>query len=501
MKSFFTKILIFIGLILLTPLFSYAAGSVNCYPDFSNNLIGQPVSFYIEVINGVGTAYDFTWNGPDGLSGTGEEISHSFSAGLNKVINVTASSTDSSEVLTGSCSINSYLDNEIPTGFSAFCSPNVNEGMIDQNFKWETSLSGELGGDYFIRWKGEGLDETSFNSDKNYTVSYSTPGIKTATMSAFQSRYGDLTPLYNAKISTTEIKCSDSINIKPADPTPLIVTGSCSASDQSIRINNAVNWISNLQISGGTAPYTIKWTDNEGSIGVGSSTSKTYSTTGTKTAYLTVEDASMQFTNINCGDVSIINRSSGGSSNNNDENNATSTVTSTATTTSSNSTTTVNDIENNNEENENTPKYNIVDGYIFNRDQNPGTYSEDIANLQSRLTEEGFYNGLIGGFFGPLTEQTLKECQKANGLPETGILDALTREKLNSRFLPEINANKINKEVPSKISDLTASVIEALGSGFNYLKGKGFFIFIIILIILIGAPIYWLRNNKKEDTK
>jgi hypothetical protein len=78
-------------------------------------------------------------------------------------------------------------------------------------------------------------------------------------------------------------------------------------------------------------------------------------------------------------------------------------------------------------------KYNISSSYVFTVDLIPGTNSEAVANLQQRLTTAGVYNGLVGGFFGPATVAALKAYQKANGLAETGALDALTRAKLNGK--------------------------------------------------------------------
>ena len=90
-------------------------------------------------------------------------------------------------------------------------------------------------------------------------------------------------------------------------------------------------------------------------------------------------------------------------------------------------------------------KYVIFDNYVYTRNQCPDTYSEDIANLQDRLTDEGYYNGLIGGFCGNSTMQAIKEYQKVNGLTENGILDEETRAKLNSikkiEILPEVSTS------------------------------------------------------------
>jgi len=71
--------------------------------------------------------------------------------------------------------------------------------------------------------------------------------------------------------------------------------------------------------------------------------------------------------------------------------------------------------------------------FIFAEEKIPGSYGNTVTELQARLTKDGYYNGLVGGFFGPATETALKAYQKANGLAETGILDAVTRAKLNAK--------------------------------------------------------------------
>jgi len=75
--------------------------------------------------------------------------------------------------------------------------------------------------------------------------------------------------------------------------------------------------------------------------------------------------------------------------------------------------------------------YTIVDGFIFNNNQELGDRSDDVANLQNRLKQEGFYGGLVGGYFGTATESALKDYQKNVGLTQTGKLDTETRTKLN----------------------------------------------------------------------
>jgi type IV pilus assembly protein PilM len=71
--------------------------------------------------------------------------------------------------------------------------------------------------------------------------------------------------------------------------------------------------------------------------------------------------------------------------------------------------------------------------YFFTEDKDPGSYGEAVTKLQERLTKEGYFNGLVGGFFGPATEQALRAYQQAKGIAVTGKLDAVTRGKLNGQ--------------------------------------------------------------------
>jgi N-acetylmuramoyl-L-alanine amidase len=58
----------------------------------------------------------------------------------------------------------------------------------------------------------------------------------------------------------------------------------------------------------------------------------------------------------------------------------------------------------------------------LNLQPSPMMHGDDLATLQSRLTEMGFNCGRVDGIFGPMTESAVKEFQKSVGakvvLPE-----------------------------------------------------------------------------------
>ena len=56
--------------------------------------------------------------------------------------------------------------------------------------------------------------------------------------------------------------------------------------------------------------------------------------------------------------------------------------------------------------------------------------AEQVRSIQKALQEKGMDPGPIDGVMGPRTQSALRAYQKDQKLPETGQLDAQTREKL-----------------------------------------------------------------------
>lgn len=61
-----------------------------------------------------------------------------------------------------------------------------------------------------------------------------------------------------------------------------------------------------------------------------------------------------------------------------------------------------------------------------------GDFSDDVASVQSRLAELGYFGLEATGFFGDYTAQAVAEFQKANGLEPTGEIDEATYSQLFS---------------------------------------------------------------------
>ena len=69
-----------------------------------------------------------------------------------------------------------------------------------------------------------------------------------------------------------------------------------------------------------------------------------------------------------------------------------------------------------------------------------GVRNKDVLKLQQRLYDLGFLNKeSCTGYFGDYTEKIVKKFQKKVGLPQTGIADSATQEKLFSADAPKNN--------------------------------------------------------------
>ena len=61
-----------------------------------------------------------------------------------------------------------------------------------------------------------------------------------------------------------------------------------------------------------------------------------------------------------------------------------------------------------------------------------GDTSDAVKELQERLRAEGYFTYATStGFFGPITLKAVKAYQKANKLPQTGLVGSMTRAILN----------------------------------------------------------------------
>ena len=86
-------------------------------------------------------------------------------------------------------------------------------------------------------------------------------------------------------------------------------------------------------------------------------------------------------------------------------------------------------------------------GYLFPKDAHPREPTSEvmpstpdqemIRQAQIALRDAGFEPGRIDGMMGPKTQSALRQFQAAQGLPQTGRLDATTQKELMAAQTPQ----------------------------------------------------------------
>ena len=103
---------------------------------------------------------------------------------------------------------------------------------------------------------------------------------------------------------------------------------------------------------------------------------------------------------------------------------------------------------------------------LFQRTVKSGDKGDEVLRVQRRLRHLGYlYNP--DGEFGSLTERALRYFQKKNGLPETGIADEATQEKLFSVSAMMSDEYIFPYKIGVSIEDQRVYVYAWDGSGYN----------------------------------
>ena len=226
--------------------------------------------------------YTYTWN--DGTTDT----NHSSSTVRNYTIVGTKSMglmvTDSGgQTVSRTCPLFNVI-----SGISASCSPSPSNANTGNNVTWTATSTGGTP-PYSYTWS----DTTTYtNHTSSMVINYTTGGLK----------FMNLSVTDNAGLVLGYVACS------PASITavPPISTANCYPSPNSANTGDYVTWVPT--ISGGTQPYTLTWTDENGTLSLHSAVSRTYTSPGYKSMKLVVTDAKGQtFTEDPCTSTVNIN--------------------------------------------------------------------------------------------------------------------------------------------------------------------------------------------------
>jgi len=150
------------------------------------------------------------------------------------------------------------------------CFPDVDTVNVDDPITWTANVAGG-NGTFSYSWSGtDGL----VGSDKSFTVSYSTAGLKTAIVA----------------ITSGNITIQRLCTVTVVGNTVNQLSVSCVANPSSANIGDNVTYTAT--VSGGTGNSFYSWNGTDGLFGQNQSVTKSYSTSGTKTANVTVTNGS-----------------------------------------------------------------------------------------------------------------------------------------------------------------------------------------------------------------
>lgn len=268
---------------------------VSCYPMPLTIDEGERVTWQAQAYGGNGS-YHFSWDGTDGLSGTGQSVSKRYNneGYKNATVTVRSGGQTVSRNCDGSVNVrdNDYYDyRDYPNYYddnyyynyplSVSCSVDSSSVGTGNRVRWNAYVSGGTGS---YRYSWNGTDGLSGSSQSVYR-SYSNPGIK----------YGSVTVWSDGQSITRS--CVNSVNVggyySGYPVYPVTNNGgldiACYSDPRTVAVNQPASWIT--EVTGGIAPYTYTWSGTDDLTGNTSSVIKYYGTAGNKTAVVTIRSA------------------------------------------------------------------------------------------------------------------------------------------------------------------------------------------------------------------
>jgi hypothetical protein len=293
------------------PVQQYSAIQASCYPNSSSASINQIVIWNASISGGNGSYY-VSWSGDEGLTGTGQSISkaYSYSGYKNATMTVTSAGQTVSVGCNGSVNVYSNTYYVAPTtyyNYSSYnpiqisCSANTANASVGSPVTWSASVSGG-NGYYSYTWSGS---DNLTGYSQSLAATYTSLGTKTAAVT-----------VYSNGQSATE-SCSNSVNINGYQNS-YVTSGSsnnnagldvgCYADPISASIDQPVTW--NVEVTGGTAPYTYSWTGSDSLNSSSVSAIKYYESSGTKSAIVSVTSSDGKSLTKACSNAVTVRRAS-----------------------------------------------------------------------------------------------------------------------------------------------------------------------------------------------
>jgi hypothetical protein len=279
-----------------------------CYPMPISARTGDSVNWVASAYGGNGS-YNFTWSGDDSLSGYGSSISKIYYRSGSKSASVTVTSggqsvtkiCDGTARISGDVSYDyniypNYNYNTYPNYYNTYpnynyntygpalyvtCSASTLYANSGNSVTWSAYPSGGSGV-YSYSWSGtDGL----YGVSQSMYYTYPIPGLKTASVTIYSNG------------QTMTANCGN-VNVGGYYGGVIpVVTGSnnsgldvaCYADPSTVRVNQPVTW--RAEVTGGVGSYTYTWTGSDGLGGTDSTAIKYYTSTGDKSAIVSVKSA------------------------------------------------------------------------------------------------------------------------------------------------------------------------------------------------------------------
>ncbi|MCX6716032.1 MAG: hypothetical protein NT077_03370 [Candidatus Taylorbacteria bacterium] len=279
------------------PQYQYLPLSVTCYPNNASVSVGSSVQWVASPIGGNGS-FSYNWTGTDGLSGTGQTSYINYNNPGTKSASVTVYSNGQS--VSASCSnfvtvnaVQTYYQPQIYTSYSnygynnyqyysplsASCVANTTYAPLGSTVTWTATATG---GNGYYQYSWTGTDGV-YGQGQSIAYNYNQPGTKYAAVTVYSNG------------QTLTESCANIVNVGLTGG-GVVIGGNysnantldiaCYSDPTTAAINQPVTWTA--EVTRGSGQYTYNWSGTDNLNSTQNSAIKFYSTSGLKTAIVSV---------------------------------------------------------------------------------------------------------------------------------------------------------------------------------------------------------------------
>ncbi|MFA6445861.1 MAG: peptidoglycan-binding protein [Candidatus Paceibacterota bacterium] len=260
----------------------------SCSPSTSNITSGQSVTWNTNSISGGNGSYTYAWYDSTGYLGSGSSVYKSYysSGTYNAYVQVTSGTQNTTIYCSPSVTVQQYNYQTL----SASCAPSSSNISTGQTITWIPNVYGG-NAPYTYSWSGS---NGFYSSGTTPSQTYYSSGTYNASLI-----------VTSADGQTRSVSCS-SVYVTQNTPVYQNMTVSCSPSSSNISSGQTVTWIPSVY--GGQAPYQYSWSGSDGFYSSLVSPSRTYYTSGTQTASVTVISSDGQYRTASCSPSVYVNQ-------------------------------------------------------------------------------------------------------------------------------------------------------------------------------------------------